>query len=338
MPGVDVTLRGVDAAAFAEGAAEAERLNVDGVFATESANDPFVSAALGVQATSRITVGTAIALAFPRSPMDVAYSAWDLQRLSGGRFVLGLGSQVRAHVERRYSAPFGPAAARMREFVGALRAIFAAWQDGTPLDFRGAFYSHTLMPDNFRPAPLETAPPPIHLAAVRPWMLRTAAAVADGILLHAFCTPEHLRGSVLPAIERGLEEGDRDRGELTVTYGAFLATGEAEWEAARRRVAFYGSTPGYRDVLETHGRGDLADALHARSRAQEWRGMAELVDDELLDRFCVRAATHEAAAAELLARVGPEVDRIGLTAEAGVSVLAPAVATLRRNEEEDRVR
>lgn len=309
MPRVSVTLRGLALERFAGEAARAEQLGYAGVSSTESANDPFLPVALAAATTDRVRLGTSIALAFPRSPVVTAHSAWDLQRLTGGRFTLGLGTQIRAHVERRFSAEFRPAAARMREYVQAVRAIWEAWQTGGELRFEGEHYAHTLMPPNFRPAPLDTPPPPIHLAAVRERMLGVAGEVADGVLLHAFLTEQHLRDVVLPAL------GTRD---LHVGCGLFVATSDEEWESARRRVAFYGSTPGYWGVLETHGLKALGERLHACSKAGEWARMSALVDDEVLALFCVRTP-QEAA------RRGALVDAFGLNAgaDADLGALAP---------------
>jgi probable F420-dependent oxidoreductase len=204
----------------------------------------------------------------------------------------------------------------MGEYVRALRAIWAAWQDGTELDFEGRFYRHTLMPPNFRPAPLDGPPPPVYLAAVRERMLRVAGEVADGVLLHAFLTEEHLREVVLPAL------GTRD---LHVACGLFVATSDEEWESARRRVAFYGSTPGYWPVLETHGLKALGEALHNRSRAGEWERMPALVEDDVLALFCVRSPEEAAGRAVL-------VDSIGLNggADADLGALAPFAQALAR--------
>ena len=309
MPDVSVTLRGTPLAGFAAEAARAEEHGYAGAYSTESANDPFLPIALAAQATTTIGLGTSIAVAFPRSPLLAAHSAWDLQRLTGGRFTLGLGTQVRAHVERRFSAEFKPAAARMREYVQAVRAIWAAWQDGTELAFEGDFYRHTLMPPNFRPAPLDGHPPPIHLAAVRERMLGVAGEVADGVLLHAFLTEDHLRDVVLPAI------GNDD---VRVACGLFVAPTAEEWEAARRRVAFYASTPGYWGALETHGLKALGEQLHACTREGRWAEMPALVDDDVLALFCVRTPAEATGRAAL-------VDAFGLNAgaDADLGALAP---------------
>jgi probable F420-dependent oxidoreductase len=274
-------------------------------------------------------VATAIALAFPRSPMDVAYTAWDLQALSGGRFALGLGSQVRAHVERRFSAVFSQPASRMREYVLALAAIWDAWETGDELDFRGDFYKHTLMPPNFRPPVQEgVRRPPVLLAAVRERMTEVAGEVADGFLGHAFTTEAVLRELTLPALERGLEHAGRSREQLEVTASVFVALSEAEWEAARRRIAFYGSTPGYRHVLEHHGLGGLHEALYGLSRSGGWGEMARLVDDDVLGLFVVRGERPQAIADAVRGRVGDVAQRVALVSEVTGPVEIGAVRAL----------
>lgn len=328
----DVGLRGAAITAVGAQAAEVEALGFGGVGVTETNGNPFLAAAQAAQATERVRVATAIALAFPRTPMDVAYTAWDLQALAGGRFALGLGTQVRAHVERRYGAVWSKPAARMREFVLALHAIWDAWETGGELHFEGEFTRHTLMPPNFRPAPAAHPRPPVLLAAVRERMTEVAGEVADGLLGHAFCTPEVLRDVTLPAVERGLARAGRARAGFEISAGVFVAVDDETWEANRRRVAFYGSTPGYRHVLDHHGLGSLFalfEALHARSRAGAWAEMPALVDDDVLGLFCARADDPAALAAEVRARVGGLADRVALVAEgAPPEALAPVAAAL----------
>ena len=325
----DIVVRGARIGDVAARAARLEALGFDGVGVTETNGNPFLAAAQAAQATSRVRVSTAIALAFPRTPMDVAYTAWDLQALSGGRFALGLGSQVRAHIERRYGAVWSRPAARMREYVLALRAIWDAWESGGELDFRGEFYSHTLMPPNFRPAPTEHPRPPVLLAGVRERMTEVAGEVADGFLGHAFCTAEVLREVTLPALERGLERAGRGREDLEVTASVFVATSDEEWEACRRRVAFYGSTPGYRHVLDHHGLGTLFEALHEKSKSGAWAEMPALVDDDVLALFVARGDDPAAVAADVHERVAGVADRVGLVTEAtDPAGLAPVAAAL----------
>lgn len=325
----DLVLRGAAITEVGARAREVEALGFAGVGVTETNGNPFLAAAQAAQATSRSRVATAIALAFPRTPMDVAYTAWDLQALSGGRFALGLGTQVRAHIERRYGAVWSHPAARMREYVLALRAIWDAWESGGDLDFEGDFYRHTLMPPNFRPPPAGHPRPPILLAAVRERMTEVAGEIADGLLGHAFSTPEVLREVTVPALERGLERAGRARQDIEVTVSVFVAPSDEEWEACRRRVAFYGSTPGYRHVLDHHGLGALHEALHARSRSGEWAAMPALVDDDALALFAVRGDGPAALAAAVRERVAGVADRVALVSEiAGAAALAPVAAAL----------
>jgi probable F420-dependent oxidoreductase len=267
-----------------------------GVWASEADHDPFLPLLSAGQATSRLQVGTAIAVAFARSPMTLAMTAHDLQRYTRGRFVLGLGSQVKPHVERRFSMPWSPPVGRMREYVAALRAIWSAWQDGTRLRFEGEHYRHTLMTPMFSPPAHEWGAPPVHLAAVGPGMTRLAGEVADGLLVHGFTTARYLRERTLPALQEGLATSGRARDQVTISLPGFVVTGRTEPEraaaaaAVKATIAFYGSTPAYRPVLELHGWSALADDLHALSvsrREDKWTAMRDLVDDEVLGTFAV---------------------------------------------------
>ena len=267
-----------------------------GVWASEADHDPFLPLLTAGLATDRLQVGTAIAVAFARSPMTLAMTAHDLQRYTRGRFVLGLGSQVKPHVERRFSMPWSPPVARMREYVAALRAIWTAWQDGTRLRFQGEHYRHTLMTPMFSPQAHEWGAPPVHLAAVGPGMTRLAGEVADGLLAHGFTTARYLRERTLPVLAEGLEAAGRSRAEVTVSLPGFVVTGRTDAEraegaaAVKATIAFYGSTPAYRPVLELHGWDALADELHALSvsrREDKWTAMRDLVDDEVLGTFAV---------------------------------------------------
>jgi probable F420-dependent oxidoreductase len=271
--------------------------------------------------------------------MTVAMTAHDLQRYTRGRFVLGLGTQVRAHVERRFSMPWSAPVARMREYVAALRAIWTAWQDGTPLRFRGEHYQHTLMTPMFAPDPHAWGPPPVHLAAVGPAMTRLAGEVADGLLAHGFTTERYLRERTLPALEEGLAAAGRSRGEVSVSLPGLVVSGRtpadrAEAAAAvRATIAFYGSTPAYRPVLELHGWAALADQLHALSvsrRPDKWTAMRDLVDDEVLGTFAVVADPADLAEA-VRQRYAGLVDRFSVYASypAPVALWDPLVAAFR---------
>jgi probable F420-dependent oxidoreductase len=303
-------------------AADLEARGYAGIWAAEVDHDPFLLVHAAGRATERVTVGTAIAVAFARSPMTVALTAHDLQRYTRGRFVLGLGTQIKAHIERRYSMPWSAPAARMREYVGALKAIWAAWQDATPLRFEGEFYRHTLMTPMFSPAAHEWGGPPVHLAAVGPLMTRLAGEVADGLLVHGFTTARYLAERTIPALEEGLALAGRDRGEVTVSLPGLVVTGRTDAEraeaaaAVKATIAFYGSTPAYRPVLELHGWDALADELHALSvgrREDKWTAMAGLVDDDVLTAFAVVAEPDDVAA-EVRARFDGLVDRFSVYA------------------------
>ncbi|MFF4767355.1 TIGR03617 family F420-dependent LLM class oxidoreductase [Streptomyces sp. NPDC001255] len=294
-------------------AESAERAGFDGLWTSEVSHDPFLPLALAAGATRRLTLGTSIAVAFARNPMTTAVVADDLQGLSGGRFSLGLGSQVRAHITRRFSMPWSRPAARMREYILALRAIWAARQQGEPLDFRGEFYEHTLLTPMFVPAAHGHPPPPVLLAAVGEEMTRVAGEVADGLLVHSFTTERYLREVTLPALARarGTLGGFERVGCPFLVTGRTAAERAAAAKAVRQRIAFYGSTPAYRPVLALHGWEDLATELHALSRAGHWQRMGEAISDEVLDAFAV-AGEPARVASELVSRYGDVLTRVPL--------------------------
>ncbi|MBL7492566.1 LLM class F420-dependent oxidoreductase [Frankia sp. AgB1.9] len=274
-------------------AAALERQGYDGAWCGEVNHDPFLPLVLAAEHTSRLEIGTCIAVAFARNPMSVAQLGWDLQSYSGGRFVLGLGSQVRPHIEKRFGMPWGQPVSRMREFILALRAIWTSWQDGTPLRFEGEFFTHTLMTPTFVPEPHAYGQPRVFVAAVGTAMTRMCGEVADGMHTHAFTTRRYLQEVTLPALADGLTRAGRGRGDIQVCYPAFVATGrtaaevEVTADAMRQRIAFYGSTPAYRGVLDLHGWGELQTELRALSLRGEWAAMGKLIDDEVLDAFAV---------------------------------------------------
>ncbi|WP_375401074.1 TIGR03617 family F420-dependent LLM class oxidoreductase [uncultured Amnibacterium sp.] len=318
-----------------EQAAAFEGQGYGGLAATELTHDPFVTALLALRATTRVQVGTQIAVAFARSPMTVAVTARDLADLSGGRFVLGLGTQIEAHVTRRFSMPWSPPAARMREFVAALRAIWASWETGDRLAFRGEHYRHTLMTPAFSPGPAPSGPPPVHLAAVGPLLAQTAGAVADGVIAHVFSTRRFLQQSLLPAVTRGLEEAERDRSAFTVTVPVFVISGATpELRAAadrrvRERIAFYGSTPAYRGVLEAEGRADTADALHTLSVSRDsdrWIAMGRLIDDDLVQAFAIVEDDPLAVPGRIRQRYGDLADRVVVEPPEGADPVAWSAA------------
>lgn len=305
----------------AEAAQTAERAGYDGIVTMENKHEPFLPLAVAATATHRIGLATGIAIAFARSPMAVANAAWDLQGAAKGRFVLGLGSQVRGHNERRFSVPWSAPAPRLREYVLALRAIFERWEKGTPLDFRGEHYSFTLMTPNFVPEPIDAPPPAITIAAVGPAMLRVAGEVCDGVRLHPFCTRRYLEEVVLPELEKGFRRGGRERASFHISGGGFLAAAadaetlreRLEW--VRYRIAFYGSTPSYWPVLELHGLGDLGRRLNAMVRDGAWDRIAGEISDEVLALFCA-FGTHDRIADAIAERFGGLVDAVNASAGA----------------------
>ncbi|MCA2244783.1 TIGR03617 family F420-dependent LLM class oxidoreductase [Mycobacterium sp. WUMAC-067] len=294
----------------------AEAAGFDGVMSPELAHDPFLPLVSAATTTSSVDLVTGIAVAFARSPMTVAVTSADIHRLSEGRLVLGLGTQVKAHITRRYSMEWSRPAVRMREYICALRAIWTAWNEGTPLAFEGEFYRHTLMTPVFDPGPSPVGDPKILLAAVGPAMTAVAGEVADGLLLHAFTTPAYARDVTMPSLQVGLVRSARDRSDLEVSIPAMAIIAdteeahEAKTSAARAQLAFYGSTPSYRPVLAHHGWGALGEELHRLSKSGDWTTMAGLVDDEVLYAFSVIAETPEAAGAEIAQRYGSIVDRV----------------------------
>ena len=294
-----------------------EQLGFDGVVTAEIRNDPFVVVGLGAAVTERVELRTGIAVAFARSPMTTAYSAHDLNVYSRGRFTLGLGSQIQAHITKRFGMPWHGPAKQMAEFIRALHAIWDCWYDGKPLNFRGDCYRHTLMTPDFTPHDTRFGRPRVVMAAVGPLMIATAAREADGILVHTFCTPQYLEEEILPRIDATLAESGRSRADFEVSFPPFVVTGatEAEFEAAKQqvkyRIAFYGSTPAYRPVLECHGWEDLQPKLNQLSKNNGWERMPELISDEILETFAVVGEPHQVAS-EIRRRYGHLVDRLTL--------------------------
>jgi probable F420-dependent oxidoreductase len=297
----------------------AERAGYDGAWAAETAHDPFLALALAAEHSRRIQLGTAIAVAFARNPMTLATTAWDVQALSGGRLLLGLGSQIKPHIERRFSMPWSHPAPRMREFISALRAIWACWQDGTKLDFRGDFYTHTLMTPFFNPGPLDVGAPRVYLAAVGATMTEVAGEVADGLLVHPLSSERYLREVTVPAVERGLGKKGGRREDFELSWPLFVVTGADEDEhrrldtLVRQQIAFYGSTPAYKGVLELHGWGDLHPELNTLSKQGRWDEMTGLIGDDMLDAFAVVGAPEQIAAL-IRRRTEGLVDRISFYA------------------------
>lgn len=309
-------------ARLGDAAAEARRLaaiGYDGVYTLEGSSDPFLPLALAAEHAPGMDLATGIAVAFPRNPLHLAYQAWDLQTFSGGHFLLGLGSQVRAHIENRFGVDFDPPATRMREYILALKAIFDCWQNGTRLDFRGRFYRHTLMTPMFNPGPNPHGVPPILLGALGPRMTEVAGEVADGLIVHPFNSLAFLEQQALPAVERGLAKEGRKRESFILQVNAIVITGEtAEAMAAAETsvkglLGFYASTPAYRPPMEAVGFGDLQPALNRLSKEGAWDRLGEHIDDDFVAAFTTRG-TPDTIARQLWEKYGSCADRLAIYA------------------------
>lgn len=298
-----------------------EDAGYDGGFVFEGRHDPFLPIAVAAEHSERIELITAIAVAFARNPMNLANLGYDLQLHSKGRFILGLGSQIRPHIERRFSMAWSHPAARMREMVLAIRAIWDVWEGGEKLDFRGDFYNHTLMTPVFNPGPNPHGLPRIFLAGVGPLMTAVAGEVGDGYFLHPFHTREFLDTVTIPAIDKGLAAAGRKRDEFEISAQVIIASGETDEEIeaaknmARAQISFYGSTPAYRGVLDCHGLGDLQEALKKLSKTGGWLEMAGMIDDDLLEKIAI-VGRRDQIAGMIHARYGNWADRISLVSYA----------------------
>lgn len=311
-PGLRAPEVPLDLASVGRDARLLEEIGYEGLVVEETKDDPFVLMALAAQATQRLKIGTSVAIAFPRSPTVTAMSAWTLAKLSHGRFTLGLGSQVRAHIERRYGLPWSPAGPWMREYVNAVRAVWNHWQTGAPLDVKGEHYTINLMVPLFDPGPIEHPDIPIHVAAVNAVMCRMAGEVADGIRVHPVCTPSYIAEVMLPAVRAGAARAGRSLEKFQVCMKPLVASAATEEELVpkvrdvRARISFYASTPQYRAAFAHHGLGDLADRLKLLSRAQRWEEMPQHIDDDVLHRF-VTIGTYDRIAQKLIDRFGKVV-------------------------------
>jgi probable F420-dependent oxidoreductase len=321
---VSIGLPVADWRACAAVARQAEDDGADAVTASELKHDPFTPLAFAALATERVQLVTSVAIAFPRSPMIVANQTWDLHSHSKGRFVLGLGSQVKAHNERRFSTPWIAPAARLGEYVDSLRAIFRCWEHGGKLSYTGKYYNFSLMTPEFSPPPQHLPLPPVAMAAVGPLMLKTAARTADSVRLHSFATRAYLEQVVRPVLAAELAAAGKSFENFEITGGGFVATGpdaEAVREAAekvRYRVAFYGSTPAYRGVFDLHGVSDLGVKLTDMSKQGQWGRMAAEVPDDVLDLFVARA-TYDDLPAAIEKRYGGLVDTVSIDFTPGTS-------------------
>ena len=300
-------------------AREIEAAGYTGVSTQENRHDPFLSLAVAGYATNRIELHTSVAIAFARSPMVCANVGWDIAASTGGRFTLGLGSQIRAHNEKRFSVPWTAPAPRMREYVQAVRAIWAAWKGDGKLHYVGKHYNFTLMTPNFVPEPYDAPAPRIGLAAVGPAMLKVAAEECDSAKLHVFCTRKYLEQAIQPILEAGLAKSGRKREDFEITGGGFMVTGKDDeavqklFDWVRYRVAFYGSTPAYWPVFEVHGLGDLGRKLNAMTKAGQWDKIAGEVSDDVVHLFAA-VGRHDQIEKAIAARFGGLVDSVSASA------------------------
>lgn len=277
----------------------AEAIGFDTLWTSETQHDPFLPLGVAALHTQHIGLGTAIAVAFARNPTSVAHLAWDLREASQGRFILGLGTQVQAHIERRFGMPWGAPAARLREFILAMRAVWEAWQSGARLNFRGQHYKLTLMAPFFNPGPSAWPPVPVYIAAVNAQMCQLAGELCQGLHVHPFHTTRYLREQILPHVQQGLDAAGRRRSDITLSSSVFVITGETDEELAaaraqvRSQVAFYASTPSYSRVMELHGWGEVRERLSSLAVRQRWEEMPALISDEMLAQFAVEGRPEE---------------------------------------------
>jgi probable F420-dependent oxidoreductase len=294
--------------------AELEQRGFDTAFTAEINSDPYFPLVLAAEHSERIALTTSISVAFARNPMNVAQMAWDLNQYSKGRFTVGLGSQIKPHITRRFSMPWSKPAARMREFVQAMRAIWNCWESGEKLDFNGEFYRHDLMTPMFTPSKREYGHPGVNIAAVGPLMTEVAGEVADGMIAHGFTTAKYLREITLPAVERGLEKSGRAREDFDINGPIMCVAGvdedafEQSKAAVKAQLGFYASTPAYRPVLELHGWGDVQTEAHRLTRENRWDEMSILISDDILDAFAVVAENIGDLPALLAERYGSLID------------------------------
>ena len=293
-PGLRKPGTSFDISRTVEDARLVESLGYDGLMCEETKQDPYIVTALAAQATTKTKIGTAVAIAFPRSPAVTAMSAWNVQKLSRGRFILGLGTQVKGHIERRFGFEWSPPGPWMREYIGAIRALWHAWQSGGQPRFYGKHYQITLTVPLFDPGPIDYPSIPIHLAAVNPYMCRVAGEVADGVRPHPVCTAQYIKEVMLPAVRAGAVRAQRTIGGFAICIKPLIATARDEETLSRRiddvraRIAFYASTPAYRAAFAAHGLGELADELKHLSRAQRWDEMQKFISDDILHTYaCV---------------------------------------------------
>jgi probable F420-dependent oxidoreductase len=318
---IDAALTTTNLGSVRDAAKAIEAAGYDGVFSFEGQHDPFFPLLLAAEHTERVQLTTAVAIAFARNPMTLAQTAYDLQLISHGRFRLGLGTQIKPHIEKRFSMPWSQPVERMRELVLAIRAIWATWHEGAPLQFQGEFYRHTLMTPFFNPGPSPYGLPSIFLAGVGPRMTEMAGEVADGFIVHPFGSERSLRELTIPAVERGATRAGRSLADVEVAFPlmAIVASTDEELEkgrgAMRPRLAFYGSTPAYKVILDVHGWGDLQPELNRLSKTGDWATMSALITDEMIDAFAVQGTPDEIGP-KVRARYGDLVQRVSFDTSA----------------------
>jgi len=326
-------------AQLGDAAAEARRLSeigYDGVYTLEGSWDPFYPLVMAAEHAPELDIATGIAVAFPRNPMHLAYQSWDLQKFSNGKFLLGIGSQIKPHIEKRFGVEFSPPAARMREYIQALKAIFDCWQNGSKLDFQGKYYRHTLMTPMFNPGPLECKPPPVLLGALGPLMTQVAGEVADGLIVHPFNSMPFLTDHALPAVHKGLAKSGRERSDFILQINAIVITGETEearavaTESVKGLLGFYASTPAYRPPMEAVGYGDLQPELNRLSKEGRWDELGSYIDQTFLEAFAT-IGKPEDIAGKLRQKYGKEADRLAIYAPYGApdTMWASIIAELK---------
>lgn len=312
------TIVSTDLTRAAADAQRAEALGFDGILTPETGHDPFLPLVVAGEHTSNVTLGTAVAICFPRSPMVTAQTAWDLQKYTNGRFLLGLGTQVKGHNVRRYGTPWpsGPGP-RLREYILMMRAIWDSWQNGTKPAFKGEHYEYSLMTPFFNPGPIDHPHIPVYISAVNVYNCRLAGEICDGLRLHGFNTPKYLHEVILPAVEDGAKRAGRTLKDVDIAGLGFIITGKNAQELTRnagpvrRQISFYASTPAYQPVMEIHGWGDVGAQLIGMSKRGEWAAMSELITDDMLDEFCT-IATYDELVPKLLKHYGGATTRAAL--------------------------
>ncbi len=314
-------------------ASELEEIGYDGLLVAEIAHDPFLPLTLAAHHTNRIQLRTSIAVALARNPMNLANIGHDLNALSNGRFVLGIGSQIKPHITKRFGMPWHGPAKQMREYIRAIHAIWDCWYDGKPLNFEGEYYTHRLMTPEFTPTNTDYGRPKILMAAVGPLMVDTACAVADGIIIHSFCTETHFKQVMLPALKANLEKYGRSLNDFEIQFPVFVAAGEDDEslekakDAIRYRLGFYGSTPAYKNVLDTHGWGDLQPRLNRMTKEGHWDQLSAQIPDEMLHAFAA-VGTPVDTARQIADRFGGLIDRCIVDASASPESLDEQIAIL----------